>query len=385
MEKSANSKLSDAVCDYITMLAHSNMSDSMFDSHRCILRYFVCFVRTYGLKWENIFTDKAMESFIEFCMIPRARTVIKGISRFLYYEGRIIKPVGWYQPVLPDIFQKHLEYITSLQTTVSHEQKVLTDFAKYLEKHNKTLKSLTIEDVDYFLANQYRHLKSRTQNVYKSGLRKFLKYLYEEGVIQKNYAPMLKDRRVFAMAKPPKFIRPAKIKKLFSSLQFETVRDYRTNAMLYLAFSLGLRPNEIQKIKYDDISFADHTLTIHDRKNCEPVILPLPEDTVKVIAAYVIGARPECEERTLFLSLRPEYKAITSNHVTKEITAYLRKAGLKASSYWLRHTYAQTLLEKEVSIFEIKEMMGHKNIQTTKRYIQIDIKMMRKVLFNETI
>ncbi len=386
MGDNTNSKLLDAVCDYIKMLAHnSSLAHSTFNRHRCVLKYLVCFIRIYEIKWENIFTDKTMNGFVGFCMIYKAQAVMKGLSRFLYYEGRIETPLGQYRPVLPDIFQKHLDYLTSLQSSVWPERILLTGFAQYLEKHNKKLEALKIKDIDFFLANQYGHLKIRTQNSYKSCMRKFLKYLYTEGIIKKNFAPMLKDRRNFSFAKPPKFIRPANIKNLFSKLKFETVRDYRANAMLYLAYSLGLRPNEIQKITYDDISFTDSTLTLHNRKNCEPVTLPLPEETVKTIAAYVIGARPKCKERTLFLSLRPDNNVLTSNHVAKEITACLRRAGLKASSYWLRHTYAQTLLEKEVSIFEIKEMMGHENIQTTKRYIHIDIKMMRKVLFDETI
>ena len=63
----------------------------------------------------------------------------------------------------------------------------------------------------------------------------------------------------------------------------------------------------------------------------------------------------------------------------------MRTAGLKSTAYWLRHTYAQNLLESGVSIFEIKEMMGHDRIQSTKRYLSIHIKMMREVLFDETL
>jgi site-specific recombinase XerD len=63
----------------------------------------------------------------------------------------------------------------------------------------------------------------------------------------------------------------------------------------------------------------------------------------------------------------------------------MRKANIAASAYWLRHTYAQNLLEQEVSIFEIKEMLGHDRIQTTHRYIHINIKLMREVLFDETL
>jgi integrase/recombinase XerD len=65
----------------------------------------------------------------------------------------------------------------------------------------------------------------------------------------------------------------------------------------------------------------------------------------------------------------------------------MRKAGLpkEATAYWLRHTYAQHLLEAGVSVFEIKEMLGHDDIDATRRYLHIHIKLMRRVILGEIV
>jgi len=63
----------------------------------------------------------------------------------------------------------------------------------------------------------------------------------------------------------------------------------------------------------------------------------------------------------------------------------MKKAGLCSTSYWLRHTYAQNLLQIGRSIYEIKEMMGHESIRSTQRYLHIHTELMRKVLFDETL
>ena len=63
----------------------------------------------------------------------------------------------------------------------------------------------------------------------------------------------------------------------------------------------------------------------------------------------------------------------------------MRKAGLASSAYWLRHTYAQNLLETGASLYEIKEMLGHDTIESTRQYLHIHISLMRKVLLDEPL
>ena len=63
----------------------------------------------------------------------------------------------------------------------------------------------------------------------------------------------------------------------------------------------------------------------------------------------------------------------------------MKHAGLNASAYWMRHTYAQNLLEAGASIFDIKEMLGHDKIESTQRYLRVHTKLMRQVLFDETL
>jgi integrase/recombinase XerD len=79
------------------------------------------------------------------------------------------------------------------------------------------------------------------------------------------------------------------------------------------------------------------------------------------------------------------HKPISPQSVIHHIGKAIRKAGLTATTYWLRHSYAQHLLQIGRSIYEIKEMMGHHSIQSTQRYLHIHTDLMRKVLFDETL
>jgi site-specific recombinase XerD len=100
------------------------------------------------------------------------------------------------------------------------------------------------------------------------------------------------------------------------------------------------------------------------------------------VAAYIIGARPKTKHRRLFLNLQPPYRPMTPNAVGCRITFAMKRAGLDTSAYWLRHTYAQNLLEAGASIFEIKEMLGHDTIESTHRYLHVHTKLMRQVVLS---
>ena len=167
------------------------------------------------------------------------------------------------------------------------------------------------------------------------------------------------------------------------AMELGTSSGLRTHAMTRLAYTTGLRPSEIARIRLDDICFEHAQLTVPERKGLNPIQFPVPEATIKAMAAYIIGARTKNKQRHLFLSLSSPYVPITGAVVSDSITKIMQKAGVPGTAYWLRHTYAQNLLQSGASIFEIKEMLGHDCIKATKRYLHIHIKLMREVLFGD--
>lgn len=287
---------------------------------------------------------------------------------------------------LPDIYEQYFLYLEHTReishVQILHVRRILASLYRYLENHRLTIAGVKIEHLDAFMG-EFKVAKS-TLRIYRYHVRGFLKYLYaERRIIRKDLATLLVGAPLFAHKKPPKFLRPRELQKLFSSLKLETPVDIRTYATIHLAYSLGLRPVEISRITLDHISFTRGELTIRERKTKKPTTLPLPKQTLQAIAAYVFKARPKTDLRTLFLTctgspLKPERVAGT-------IKKAMEKAGLSSTAYWLRHTYAQNLLGMGRNIYEVKEMMGHQNIQSTQRYLYIDTERMRKVLFNETL
>jgi site-specific recombinase XerD len=246
------------------------------------------------------------------------------------------------------------------------------------------LAALSIEDIDAFLADFNANFTPSTCKVYRSIIRGFLSYLFHQcHVLKRDLAPLVLGAPMFARAKPPTFLRADELKRLFDSIDLSSQSGLRTYAMLQLAYTLGLRPIEICRITLNNISFRKAELKIDWRKCHNPLKLPVPEVTIKAIAAYIIGARPKSAHRTLFLSLNPPYGPITPTTVHYYFKTAMNQINPSASVYWLRHTYAQNLLEAGISLFEIKELLGHDSIESTRKYLLIHIILMRKVLFDE--
>ena len=383
-----NTKLKQAISDYLLWMVSNGYSPKTVESYESILKHFLTFISCKNIAWRDIFTLKTLNDFQKGRSKSTAHAV-RGLSRYLFQQKRISQstPVKDYR--LPEIYEAYLAFRGQNSQIAGRQikwiRRVLVIFNEYIKKYKLHLSSLKIEQVDAFLAESFMHFAPATCRVYRSMLRGFLTYLYQErNIIKRDLAPLLVGQREYAKAKPPNFLRPGEVQKLFASLKTSTSSDIRTYAMMHLAYTMGLRPKEISRISLDDIAFSTQQLTVTDRKGNNPVELPMPEHTLKAIAAYVIGVRPKSEHRTVFLTLRPPFRPMSSNVVGYHITKAMRKLGLVSSAYWLRHTYAQNLLEAGASIFEIKEMLGHDKIESTKLYLHVHIKLMRKVLFDET-
>ncbi|MBW1747237.1 MAG: tyrosine-type recombinase/integrase [Deltaproteobacteria bacterium] len=384
-----NTMLEQAISGYMQWMISNGYSPKTVESYERILKHFLTFTNCRNIAWHDIFTIETLNDFQKGRSKSTAHAV-RGLSRYLFRQNRISMPIEKKAYRLPKIYEDYLVYHERSRQApyrrIKQIKRVLAALHDYLQRHKIDLSSLKIDHIDAFLAEFFTPFAPRTCKAYRSVIRGFLKYLYHERrIIKKDLAPLVVGAPMFAQAKPPTFLRPHEVQKLFAGVQLSTPLDIRTYATLHLAYTMGLRPDEICSITLDDISLSRGELTVRERKTDNPVILPMLEEVVKAIAAYLIGVRPQSEHRTLFLSLNTPFGPISPTVLSYHIKTLMRKVNLPSTAYWLRHTYAQNLLQAGASIYEIKEMLGHDSIESTRKYLQVDIKLMRKVLFDEEL
>ena len=378
-------RLHKSIDGYLKWMKDQRYSDNLREDHQLELEHFIAFVQHGRWGWDQIFSFDVLSAFQEQVGKSYGRA-LRGLSWYLFVHQKIKRPIEKHFVPLPEVYEQYLAYRLKsgqvTERTIKQIRRVLVAFYQYLKNGDIDLGSLKIDQIDDFLAQFLVGFAPATCRLYRGCLKGFLRYLYHHKN-GRNLAPLVVGRRLYAHNKPPKFLRPDEVKKLFDSLNLSWPTAIRTYAMVHLAYFLGLRPIEIHSIGLDDIGFTKAELTIKRRKNDNPIVLPIPPAVLKAISVYMIGARPQSNNRALFLSHQNPHGPLCAGAVAYYMTAAIRQAGLTGTAYWLRHTYAQNLLESGATIFEIKQMLGHDKIESTKVYLHVHIKLMRKVLFDE--
>jgi len=384
--------LEQAIGDYLEWMRASGYAESGLKAYEKILKRFLWFVREKGIALDDVFTWDTVRAFQGRNPSTEVQRVLKKCARYLFEHKRITRPLKRQYYKLPALYEQYVAYYEKAHQVPSGKmisiQRVLSAFNEYLEDSKITLYRIRIEQIDAFLAEFTKPFKQSTCRLYRSYLRGFLRYLYhQKRILRRDLAPLVVGAPQFAKAIPPKFLQPEDVSRLFCKMSqhLSSQRELRTYAMLHLAYFLGLRPREISMITLDDISFTRGELSITHRKNTTPLTLPLPDETLKAISAYLIGGRPKSEYRNLFLALKAPFIPVTPATVSYWISTSMRALNLPSTAYWLRHTYAQNLLESGRSLYETKEMMGHTSIESTRKYLHVHLHLMRKVLFDEKV
>ena len=383
-----NSNLDKAICEYLLWLIDTGYAESTIYQYERKLLHFQDYIGSGTDSLDAILIRENIAGYERECTLKDCTVSVWGLARYLYQHDKLTELPSRKRKNLPILYETYLSDSKTNGSVsaqrISGCRKTLMLLSGWLTREGRKLQKLRIEQVDSFLSEISKNYAPETMQRHRSYLRGFLNWLYQKKITRRNLALLVVGPPQYAVAKPPRFLRTDEIKKLFVLIP-ATAKEQRSLAMLYLAYYLGLRPVEISRISLADILFSKQEILIPSRKSCNPIAVPLPTTAIKAIADYVINVRAESDSRKLFLGLRAPYEPVKSFSVCSCITAWMRKAGTPGSAYWLRHTYAQNLLEAEASIFEIKEMLGHDRIQTTNRYLKIHITMMREVLFNEAI
>ncbi len=144
--------------------------------------------------------------------------------------------------------------------------------------------------------------------------------------------------------------------------------DELTTALYYLLQHTGLRIGEALDLKVKDINFAAKQIRVGEGKFRKGRIVYLSDRAIEGIGNY-LKTVPHAPE-DLLLSYKNEPLKYHKAHqilcrLGKEVK--IKKLGPQR----LRHTFATLLLNNGMDIVELRQLMGHENINTTLIYARL--------------
>lgn len=178
----------------------------------------------------------------------------------------------------------------------------------------------------------------------------------------------------------PKVLTTEQMRTLLERIPAHTPLELRDRAMLELAYSCGLRCEEIVNLDVAAVDFESEQLRVLGKGSKERV-LPVGEPAQRALRRYLERGRRalagDPREQALFLS--KSGRRLSNSDITRRLGLWTREAALAAgvSPHSLRHSFATHLLEGGADLRTIQELLGHASISTTQVYTRVDAARLR--------
>jgi site-specific recombinase XerD len=235
----------------------------------------------------------------------------------------------------------------------------------YAGRGKSQLQDIVSEDVEGFVEHeQDRGLKISTVRTRLRHLWAFLQYLIHEDIV--TAAVLKKKIRLKVPEVLPRAIAPGDVRKLLGAL--ETTRD---RALILVLLRTGMRIGELLNLQVRDLDVRERKIHIYEgEKNCLGRVVYLSDDAVMAVKLWLKTRNPHHEY--LFGGRGRGHMSYTQ--ARSIFTQCISKAGLQHKGYTmhsLRHTFASELLNAGMRLECLQLLLGHHDIEMTRRYARL--------------
>lgn len=301
---------------------------------------------------------------------------------------------------LPDFcldFFLTIENNTSPLTRLNYSQDLVI-FFDYLSQNKfgkpakeitySDLNSLKARDIEMFLSyvSVYEYNGKQYINGEKGKARKlatvrsFFKFLFTCEKIESDVALKVPTPKIHT--KPIVRLEVDEVCKLIDEAEnpqnlterqkaFNKLTSVRDVAILTLLLGTGIRVSECVGIDVKDVDFENDCFKV-TRKGGNQVILYFSSEVRKALLEWIdernIMMEEKTDEQALFISLQK--KRLCVRAVEKLVKKYSLVASplKKISPHKLRSTYGTNLYRETGDIYVVAEVLGHKDVNTTKKH-----------------
>jgi integrase/recombinase XerC/integrase/recombinase XerD len=175
--------------------------------------------------------------------------------------------------------------------------------------------------------------------------------------------------------KLPRVLSREEMQTLLDRIPTRTPLEMRDRAMLELAYSCGLRAEEVVNLNTSSPDFDGERLRV-EGKGGKTRLVPMGEPAQQALRRYLERARHALvsgqTEHALLVS--KSGRRLHPSDVRRRLQRWVREAAIAGgvSPHALRHSFATHLLEGGADLRSIQELLGHSSLSTTQVYTQVE-------------
>ena len=306
-------------------------------------------------------------------------------KKFLRFHGCLIDSPKPSQP-FPHRLEKFVFFITKEKglsaETVGGYRWHVGQFLKWLSQQPKTFSSLTVNDIDAYLmyrSEKWRQLMVRTTaNV----LRVFFKYARTQRWSPRVLPEAIEGPRIYGHRSAPAGPSWIDVQRLLRFEKQDRPGSMRVQVLLLLFALYGLRTGEATRLLLNNFDWKNKTFTVRRSKTYTLQQFPISPALESALTKYLRLGRPNCHSEYLLVTHRPPYRPLDTHSVSQDIHWRMRRLGIESTRKGpiaLRHSCATRLLNKDMTLQDIADFLGHKDCLSVGIYAKHDFKALRKV------
>ena len=201
---------------------------------------------------------------------------------------------------------------------------------------------------------------------YCNGINAALKFFYRH-VLHKSWDQDVVPRMTNDL-KLPEVMPLESIEKMI-----DATTEIRNKAIISLLYSSGLRVGELCRLAPGDIYMSTMQVHIRGGKNHWDHWTLLSQHSLDLLTEY--WRSYPVQREYLFVALQAPHKPLKKSGVEAMVKKIGRLVGISnAHPHTLRHSFASHMVEQGVSLENIQAMMGHRDADSTHKYIHVSNK-----------
>lgn len=245
------------------------------------------------------------------------------------------------------------------------------------ECDGQDLKGLALDEVTSYVVQGCRQRRWGSAKELVVGLRSLLRYLYLEGITDRQLAPAVPAPAGWRGTWLPQGLTTEELAALLAAFDDSTAIGRRDHAIVVMLARLGLRAGEVAAFSLHDLDWAQGEIVVHGNKGNHTERLPLPVDVGEAVVAYLRDGRPKSACRAVFLRANG-IDGLSAAAVGGVVKRAVDRAGLASgSAQRLRHSAGTALLRAGGSLDEVGQVLRQRSSQVTSHYAKVDFARLR--------